>query len=74
MRKINLSGKEKFLVVRTDRMGDVILCLPVLEAIKSAFPKSHLTIMVSPYTKEVLGNNPRADDIIIDDRKTSTEV
>jgi ADP-heptose:LPS heptosyltransferase len=69
MRKINLSGKEKFLVVRTDRMGDVILCLPVLEAIKSAFPKSHLTIMVSPYTKEVLGNHPRADDIIIDDRK-----
>ena len=69
MRKISLSGKEKFLVVRTDRLGDVLLCLPVLEAIRSAFPKSHLTIMVSPYTKEVLGNNPHPDDIIIDDHK-----
>jgi lipopolysaccharide heptosyltransferase II len=69
MRKTNLSRKEKFLVVRTDRMGDVILSLPVLEAIKSVFPKSHVAIMVSPYTQEVLANNPHLDDIIIDDHK-----
>jgi ADP-heptose:LPS heptosyltransferase len=69
MRKISLSGTEKFLVVRTDRMGDVILSLPVLQAIKSAFPESRLTMMVSPYARDVLDNNPHADDIIIDDHE-----
>ncbi len=69
MRKINLSGKAKFLVARTDRMGDVLLSLPVLEAIRSAFPESHVTIMVSPYTRDVLANHPYLDDIIIDDHE-----
>jgi ADP-heptose:LPS heptosyltransferase len=68
MKKINLTGKEKFLVVRTDRMGDVILSTPVLEAIKSYLPKSYVAFMVSPYAKEVLNNNPYLDDVIIDDR------
>jgi lipopolysaccharide heptosyltransferase II len=67
MKKLNLTGKEKFLVVRTDRMGDVILSTPVLEAIKSVFPQSRVTMMVSPYTKEVLNNNPHLDDVISDD-------
>jgi ADP-heptose:LPS heptosyltransferase len=57
------------LVVRTDRMGDVILSLPVLEAMKSAFPELRLTVMVSPYARDVLDNNPYPDDIIIDDHE-----
>jgi lipopolysaccharide heptosyltransferase II len=69
MKKLNLTGKEKFLVVRTDRMGDVILSTPVLEAIKSVFPQSRITMMVSPYTKELLNNNPHLDDVILDDYK-----
>ena len=71
MKKINLSGKEKVLVVRADRIGDVILSLPVLEAIKSSYPKSHLTMMISPYTRDVLNNNPHLDDVIIDDYEDS---
>ena len=71
MRKINLSGKEKILVVRTDRIGDVILSLPVLEATKSSYPKSHLTMMISPYTRDVLNNNPHLDDVMIDDYEDS---
>jgi len=55
------------LVVRTDRIGDVILSIPVLEAIKSSYPKSHITMMLSPYTKDILNNNPYLDDVIIDD-------
>jgi lipopolysaccharide heptosyltransferase II len=69
MKKINLTGKEKNLVVRTDRIGDVILSTPVLEAIKSSYPKSHVTMMISPYTKDIVKNNPHLDDVIIDDYK-----
>jgi ADP-heptose:LPS heptosyltransferase len=69
MKKINSTGKEKFLVVRTDRMGDVILSTPILEAIKSSFPGSYVAMMVSPYTEKVLDNNPHLDDVIVDDHK-----
>lgn len=71
MKRIELNGKEKFLVVRTDHIGDVILSIPVVEAIKSAFPKSHVALMVSPYTKDVLNHNTSLDDVIIDDHKNT---
>jgi lipopolysaccharide heptosyltransferase II len=67
MRDLKLTGKERFLVVRTDRVGDVVLSTPVLEAIKSRFPQSHLSMMVSAYAAEVVKGNPNLDDVIIDD-------
>jgi heptosyltransferase-3 len=69
MRRIKLSGKEKFLVVRTDRIGDVILSTPVLEIIKSEFPESRLCVMLSSYTVDVIKSNPYVDDVIIDDHE-----
>jgi lipopolysaccharide heptosyltransferase II len=68
MRELRLTGKERFLVVRTDRVGDVVLSTPVLEAIKTRFPESHLTIMVSSYAADVVKANPNLDDVIIDDQ------
>lgn len=69
MKKINLKGDEKILVVRTDRIGDVILSTPVLELIKRNFPKCHLAMLVSPYTQALLENNPYLDEVIVDDQE-----
>jgi lipopolysaccharide heptosyltransferase II len=68
MKRVSLKGKKKFLVVRTDRIGDVVLSLPVLEAIKRKYPDSQVTMMVSSYTKELLGHNPWVDEIITCDQ------
>jgi heptosyltransferase-3 len=67
MRNLKLTGKERFLVIRTDRIGDVVLSTPVLEVLKSSFPGSQVTMMVSPYTIDVVINNPHLDDVIMDD-------
>jgi lipopolysaccharide heptosyltransferase II len=67
MRKLKLTGKERFLVVRTDRIGDVVLSTPVLEVIKSGFPQAHVAMMVSRHAAEVVKHNPHLDDVIIDD-------
>lgn len=66
MKKLNLTGKEKFLIVRTDRIGDVILSSPVLEALKKKYPESRVSMLVSPYTKDLLQNNPWVDEVITD--------
>lgn len=67
MRKLKRTGKERFLVVRTDRIGDVILSTPVPEALKSSCPHSQVSMMVSSYAADVVKNNPHLDDVIIDD-------
>jgi heptosyltransferase-3 len=38
------------LIVRTDRIGDVILTLPAVEALKSNFHSARVTMLVSSYT------------------------
>jgi len=70
MKKINLRGNERILVVRTDRIGDVILSLPTLELIKKNYPNCHLAMLVSPYTQSLLENNPYVDEVIVDDKKS----
>jgi heptosyltransferase-3 len=66
MKKLNLTGKEKFLIVRTDRIGDVILSTPVPEALKRRYSESRVAMLVSPYTKDLLKNNPWVDEVVTD--------
>jgi len=68
MKKVNLKGRERFLVVRTDRIGDVVLSIPVPEAIKRRYPDSQVTMVVSPYTRDLLLHNPWVDETILDDQ------
>lgn len=56
------------LVVRTDRIGDVVLTTPAIAALKRAMPESRLTVLVSPLTKDLLQGNPYIDEVIVDDR------
>ncbi len=39
---------KKILAVRDDRMGDFILTLPAIAALQEAYPKTRLTVAVSP--------------------------
>jgi lipopolysaccharide heptosyltransferase II len=73
MKKLDIKGNEKFLVVRTDRIGDVLLSTPVLEAIKRKYPKSKVSMMISPYTKDLLINNPWVDEIITYEQSSSSD-
>lgn len=59
----------KILVIRTDRIGDLIVSTPVFKAIKDKYPDAHIAAMVSPYTADLLIHNPFVDEIIICDRK-----
>ena len=59
---------ERILIVRTDRLGDVILSTPVIKNLREAFPAAHIAFMCRPYTKEVLEGNPCLDEVIICDK------
>jgi len=65
----------RVLLVRTDRLGDVLLSTPVARALKEADARNHVTMMVSPYTKPILECNPHVDDVILyEEQQTSREL
>jgi heptosyltransferase-3 len=45
---------QNILVVRTDRIGDVILTLPTVKALRLNFPNAHVTMLVSSYTSTLV--------------------
>jgi heptosyltransferase-2 len=54
------------LIVRTDRLGDVLLTTPVSTALRRMFPDARISWLVRPYTAPLLEHNPDVDQILVD--------
>lgn len=59
---------ERILIVRTDRLGDLILSTPVIKNIKMQFPSAELSFMCSSYARQALLANPYLVEIIVCDK------
>ena len=55
---------ENLLIVRTDRIGDVILSLPLAEIVKRNYPSCKVTFLVREYTSSLVENNPFVDQVL----------
>lgn len=69
MQPINISNLRKILLIRTDRMGDVVVTSPVYPALKKRFPNLYLTVMVSKENEDLVRGNPFIDEVITYDKK-----
>lgn len=56
---------KNLLIVRTDRIGDVVLSLPIATVIKKYYPDCKVSFLVRNYTESIVCNNPYIDEIII---------
>ena len=56
----------KILIVRTDRLGDVLLTTPVSRLLKEHDPALYVAWLVRPYTAPLLEHNPDVDEVITD--------
>lgn len=59
---------KRILIVRTDRIGDVLLSTPVIKALRDNYPHAYIAMMVSPYGKAIVEDNPYLDEVIIYDK------
>ena len=66
---MNISNIKRILIVRTDRIGDVVLSTPVVTAVRSAFPDAYIAMMVSFQTQEIVRGNPYLNEVIVYDKK-----
>jgi len=56
---------KNLLIVRTDRIGDVVLSLPVAQFMKTHFPCCRITFLLREYTQRLALNNPYIDELIV---------
>ncbi|MDP8259433.1 MAG: lipopolysaccharide heptosyltransferase II [Candidatus Gygaella obscura] len=60
---------KRILIVRTDRIGDVVLSTPVISNLRKSLPSSFIAMMVTPYTQDIVKNNPFLNEVIVYDKK-----
>jgi len=59
-----MNRPKNILIVRTDRIGDVVLSLPLAAIIKKHFPECKVTFLLREYTVPLALNNPDIDEVI----------
>lgn len=58
----------RILVMRLDRLGDVVLSTPVLDALRARDPEAFLAMMVQPACRDVVEGHPALDAVIVYDK------
>ena len=61
---IDRSKIGRILVRATNWVGDMVISLPALEAIKENFPKSSLVVLARPWVIPLIENHPAVDQVI----------
>ena len=61
---------KKIVVFRTDRIGDLILSMPVVEALKAFLPASQIDLFVNPYTVPLANLQRNVSRVIADTHPT----
>ena len=63
-----MKSLKRILIVRTDRIGDVLLSTPVIKALREVYPESRIAFMLRPYAREIAEGNPYLDEVIVYDK------
>src|SRR6266581_4062565 len=54
----------RILLIRPDHLGDMVLTTPILDALRAHMPEAHITILVGPWSSEVVARHPAIDYLI----------
>jgi ADP-heptose:LPS heptosyltransferase len=66
MECICIKNFKNILIIRPDALGDMVLTLPAIHAVRKHFPDAKITVLARPYTRPLLENHPDVDQIIYD--------
>jgi len=60
---LNITSLHKILILRYDRIGDIVVTSPIFRLIKKANPQITLGVLASPSNAELLLHNPYVDRV-----------
>jgi ADP-heptose:LPS heptosyltransferase len=73
-KEIKPEDMKKVLFLRYDKMGDMIISLPVFKALKEKYPNIHIAVMCSPRNKVVLKGDKNVDEIFVYRKRLFTDI
>ncbi|GER89120.1 glycosyl transferase [Dictyobacter vulcani] len=54
----------RILLVRPDHLGDMVLTTPIVQAIKEQVPGAQITMMIGPWSSEIVARHPAVDRLL----------
>jgi len=60
---------KNILIIKPSSLGDVVLALPALSALRKSFPDANISWLIRPEFAPLIQNHPHLTDIILFDRK-----
>jgi ADP-heptose:LPS heptosyltransferase len=54
----------RVLLVRPDHLGDLLLTTPALQALRKQAPDAEITLLVGPWSREVMARQPALDHLV----------
>ncbi|MCD6309235.1 MAG: glycosyltransferase family 9 protein [Candidatus Eremiobacteraeota bacterium] len=70
---MTLEMARNILIIRIDRIGDLVLTTPVINELKQICSEGKLTALLSPVNAELISGTGLVDDILVWDDKVSEE-
>lgn len=64
-----MSGTRRVLVFHTAFIGDLVLTLPVTQAVRAAYPDAWIGVVAIPAAGSLLQGHPSIDEVIVYDKK-----
>src|ERR1051325_3066782 len=61
---------DNVLILQSSFLGDTVLTLPLISAVRKHFPVRRLSLLCQPASRELLQDHPEIDQIIVDDKKS----
>jgi heptosyltransferase-2 len=55
---------QHILVRATNWVGDAVMCIPALQALRQTFPQAHIAVLARPWVAGLYGREPFCDEVI----------
>ena len=65
----DIKKSKKVLILKYDRIGDMIVTTPIFRELKNAYPNCSLSVLASEENKDVIKYNPYIDNIYVNYKK-----
>ncbi len=60
---------QRILLIKPSSLGDIVLALPALSALRRSFPQARISWLIRPEFAPLLEGHPHLDEVILFDRK-----
>ena len=63
--QIDLKKVNSILILRYDRIGDMVVTTPLFRALRTGFPEAKIAVLASESNAQVIENNPNIDEVYV---------